>query len=96
MAKVEKIKITGDHPDECFICGAVGPTDVHHCMHGTANRELADKYGLTVHLCHKCHMNLHDRDSAVDRFLQGIAQVNFEKKYSREEWMKVFWKNYLD
>lgn len=95
MDEIEKIKITGDHPNECYLCGAVGPTEVHHCMHGVANRKIADKYGLTVHLCHNCHMNLHDRSPILDKFLQRIAQINFEKKYTREEWMKAFRKNYL-
>ena len=79
----------------CFICGQYGE-QVHHALHGTANRKLADKDGLTVRLCHRCHMNLHDHGS-FDRELQRLAQVrwmeHFEK--SEDEFRKRYGKSYL-
>ena len=86
--------IKGDEKDRCYICGKYGEMQTHHLLHGTANRKQADKYGLTVHLCQRCHMRLHD-EGVFDRNLQRIAQKAFETKYSHEEWMKVFQKSYL-
>jgi hypothetical protein len=40
-------------------------------------------------------MQLHDRDKELDRQLPQDAQRAFEKKYSHEEWMAIFRKNYL-
>ena len=81
--------------DCCYICGQWA-TDTHHCIHGTANRKLADKDGLTVRLCHRCHMNLHDHGS-FDRELQRIAQAcwmeHFEK--SEDDFRKRYGKSYL-
>ena len=94
MDRVRKVKILGDTPDRCYICASRGPLETHHCMHGTANRKQADKYGLTVHLCHRCHSRLHD-EGVFDRNLQRIAQKAFETKYSHEEWMRIFGKNYI-
>lgn len=86
--------IKGDEKDRCYICGKYGEMQTHHLLHGTANRKQADKYGLTVHLCHDCHMKLHDKGEH-DRELQCIGQDVFEKNFGHEEWMKVFGKNYF-
>jgi hypothetical protein len=86
--------IKDDEKDRCYICGKYGEMQTHHLLHGTANRKQADKYGLTVHLCHRCHMRLHD-EGVFDRNLQRIAQTAFEAKYSHEEWMRIFGKNYI-
>ena len=87
--------IITSHMDRCFICGAYG-VEIHHIM-GGANRKNSTKYGLVVPLCRGCHtgdngvhMN-RDRNDALKR----IAQSRFEQKYSHDEWMEVFNKNYL-
>lgn len=79
----------------CYISGSRMQLDKHHCMHGGANRKLAEKYGLWVWLRHDIHMRLHDHDKELDRKLEQDAQKAFENKYSREEWMRLFRKNYL-
>ena len=91
---------------ECYLCnmllGIDSPAasrEEHHVMHGTANRRLAEHYGLKVYLCpyhhrsgpqaaHRCHQ--------TDIMLKRAAQREFERKYSRKKWMEVFGKNYLD
>ena len=78
----------------CYICGYWGTTQEHHMIHGTANRKNADHYGLTVQLCPRCHMNLHDHGD-YDKDLQRVAQQEFEKRWGHKEWMKVFQKSYL-
>ena len=80
---------------KCFITGAQFNLDKHHCMHGSANRTIVEKYGLWVWLRHDIHMRLHDIDKKLDNKLEKIAQKAFEKKYSHEMWMKLFGKNYL-
>lgn len=62
-------------------------------MHGS-NRKQAEKYGLTVPLCHKCHFMLHNSNNELDKHVMKYSQMMFEKKYSYEKWMKVFRKNY--
>lgn len=84
--------IPGDDPDHCYLCGKWNPEHVHHCLHGS-RRKMADKYGLTVHLCTRCHMDLHDK-GIHDRDLEEVAQKAFESRYSHEEWMRIFGKNY--
>lgn len=85
--------ISNDTDDQCFICGR-RPDHIHHMLHGS-RRAAADKYGLTCHLCHECHTALHDR-GVMDRELQALAQIAFEKRYGHEEFMRIFGKNYKE
>lgn len=79
---------------ECYLCGRVDSLHVHHCLHGLANRKLADKDGLTVFLCPECHMNLHQR-GWHDRELKLLAENAWIEHYgTREEFMKRYGKSY--
>ena len=86
--------IKADSTDRCFLCGRRGALQVHHMMHGS-RRKAADRYGLTVHLCIRCHGLLHDR-GIYDLELEQLAQEAFEETYSHELWMKEFGKNYKE
>lgn len=78
----------------CFVCGRPA-SDLHHCLHGTANRKICDRYKLTVALCRNCHSMVHDK-GMYDNVLKEKAQMAFEKEYgSREEFIELFGKNYL-
>lgn len=64
-------------------------------MFGTSNRKNSEKYGLKVWLCHFHHRGVHmNRDSALE--LIRIAQSKFEETHTREEFMAIFGKNWLD
>lgn len=78
---------------KCFVCGIEGRCDVHHLIHGS-NRQLADKYGLTVPLCRGCHSRVHDT-GWMDERLKRYGQAVFEKDHGREEFMKIFGRSYL-
>ena len=81
--------------ETCYICGQLA-YEWHHCIHGTANRKFADKDGLTVKLCHRCHMNLHDKGN-FDRELQRLAQVRWMEHYEKsiDDFRKRYGKSYL-
>ena len=85
--------IIHDHND-CYICGQYA-TDTHHCLHGSM-RKRADADGLTVRLCHRCHMNLHDKGT-FDRELQKLAQERWQEYYGKttDEFIKTYGKSYL-
>lgn len=90
--------IPADKPNTCFLCGMTNIyTEVHHCLHGTANRRLADEDGLTVHLCMNCHRKLHDQVFG-DLYLQQTAEEAWLKANPNESltgWIKRYGKNYL-
>lgn len=83
--------------ERCFVCGSTRELELHHIMHGTANRRLATRYKLTCWLCRTHHtgrFGVHSNPE-LNRRLQMEAQTAFEKTHSHNEWMKIFGKNYL-
>ena len=94
MGKVTSIVV--EDMEHCLVCGSPY-IQVHHCMHGTANRKMADKYKLVVPLClahHTGQQGVH-KNSEFDLVIKQMAQAEFEKRYSREKWLEVFNKSYL-
>ena len=89
---------------ECFLCRFeknienTQDLEKHHFMHGTANRRLAERWGLWGYLCRKHHTEgpeaVHN-NREKDFFLQQVAQGRFEKLYGHEKWMEIFRKNYI-
>ena len=80
---MRSIMQTEAQQDYCYICGSIA-TDLHHCWHGTANRKLADRDGLTVMLCRKCHAYLHDK-GMFDKELQKAAQKRWMEYFDKSE-----------
>ena len=100
MKRPESI-IQGGNDLECWFCGNQYKPELHHVIHGTANRCLSDKYGLYVFLCAECHTGTygvhgkygHDRDVT----LKKVAQRAWEAVYgSRDEFRAIFGKSYID
>ena len=89
---MKKSIIDGDSADRCFLCGCNRPAHVHHVLHGS-RRAMADRYGLTVHLCVRCHTRLHDLGEH-DLELERIGQQAFEKNFGHEKFMQIFGKDY--
>lgn len=92
--------IKGGNDRECWFCGRVDSLEKHHCLHGTANRKLADKYGLWVYLCSDCHRGtdgVHGkRGKERDLTLKKVAQRAFEEKHTRERFRELFGRSYLE
>ena len=81
----------------CYFCGRLNGLECHHVFAGTANRQISEKYGLKVWLCHEHHTGQHGAqyDSDLNRLLKQDAQRCFEKRHPRSEWMQIIGKNYL-
>ena len=85
----------------CYICKKLGfdtyrYIELHHCLHGNANRRLADKDGLWVYLCKYHHTALHDKGE-WDKELQKEAQIRYMEYYEKsvDEFIKRYGKSYL-
>lgn len=90
--------IIQQNKEKCFLCGG-GASEEHHCIYGTANRKLSEKYGLKVYLCPLCHRigeNAVHKNYFTDIKVKQVAQAKFEEKHTREEFIKIFGKSYLD
>lgn len=72
--------------------------DDHHIFFGTSNRQKSEKHGLKVYLCHNKHHEGAEgphMNRLVDLSLKGIAQREFEKNHTREEFIREFGKSWL-
>lgn len=82
---------------ECYLCGRQTDLEVHHCIHGVANRKIADREKLVVYLCRECHTGTngvhHNREK--DLYLIQTAQRKYEETHTREQWRELFGKSYL-
>lgn len=85
-------------PKSCVVCGSTYNIHKHHVFHGTANRKLSEKYGLVIDLCIHHHLDHKDGihfNRELDLRYKKEAQEKFESEYGRDEFMKVFGRNYL-
>lgn len=83
---------------ECYICGTVYNLHKHHIIHGTANRKMSEKYGCWCYLCFTHHNGSNKSvhmDSKMDIELKERCQREFEKKYTRNDWRRIFGRSYL-
>lgn len=70
----------------------------HHIYPGVPRRALSERYGLKVYLCREHHnvppCGVHFDPDLMLR-LQQEGQRAFERTHSREEFVRLFGKNYL-
>lgn len=88
--------IMQENLETCYLCGGRA-TETHHVLGGTANRKLSEKYGLTVRLCHSCHLGSDGAqyNKHLNFMLKEEAQMAFEALYGHDRWMKTFRRNYV-
>ena len=76
MAKSIIQAYTDKENRECFLCRLNSSANLphrglekHHFIHGTANRKLAEHWGLWGYLCQMHHYEIHNSDREKDLFL---------------------------
>jgi 5-methylcytosine-specific restriction endonuclease McrA len=82
--------------DSCQLCGSFRQLEQHHIF-GASNRKKSSRYGYVITLCHNCHNEpggIHS-NRANSNELKRMAQTEFEKTHSREEFISEFGRNYL-
>ena len=86
-----------DYGNACVYCGSPN-VQMHHVLHGTANRKKADKYGYVIPLCYEHHIGANGihRNRGMDLYWKETAQRHFEKNIgTREDFIREFGKSYL-
>ena len=86
----------------CYITGYAGEygLDRHHIFFGP-DRNISESNGFWVwlrhdrHLANSPHATPHN-DIEVDLWLKRTCQKKYEETHSREEFMHLIGKNYLD
>lgn len=82
---------------ECFITHSKNDLHEHHIFEGR-NRNNSEKYGLKIWLRSDWH-NMSNYgvhfNKKLDLELKQLAQRKFEETHTREEFIKIFKRNYL-
>lgn len=95
ILKLEKnrISIFTDDLSHCILCNQPD-VDINEIFPGR-NRQNSMKYGLCIPLCRKHHNQYHLQRSMQLQWMR-LAQNEFEKTHTRDEWINIFLKNYKD
>lgn len=87
----------------CLLCknlhGDISSKTVeeHHCIYGSANRKLSEKYGLKVYLCaehHRLGKEAVHRNHDVDLYVKQIAEEHFNETYPTLSFLAIFGRDY--
>ncbi len=94
----------------CFLCMYLNDdyrkkeTEEHHIFYGP-NREVSEREGLKVYLCHSHHQYAYDsnleavhgnpKTRCTDLLLKQMAQRAYERKHTREQFMELIGRSYL-
>lgn len=100
MKGSHSISVLQGESKECYITGIKRGLEKHHIYFGVKNRAVSDKYGFWVWLTSEFHRGtkgVHGRDGhELDLRLKRECQREFEKEKSREEFIRLIGKSYLD
>ena len=88
-----RYSILTDNLDYCYVCGK--PKDALHEVFEGANRVNSMKNGMVIPICYKHHSMIH-KNRQFSLYYKILCQTKFEETHSREEFIKIFKRNYKD
>lgn len=97
QVKLEKNRYSIFYEDlsKCYICGSNYQMTKHEIFEGSARRINSMKYGFVLPLCLKCHRK-YQENILFNLNWKIKAQKCFENNYgTRDEFIKLFKKNYI-
>lgn len=87
-----RFSILTDNLETCFLCGKPKQA-LHEVFEGT-NRINSMKQGMVMPLCFYHHQMIHsNRQLALE--YKRLFQKKYEETHSREEFIKIFKRNYI-
>lgn len=84
--------------EECEICGQDNYLHRHHVFFGTANKKQSERWGMVAMICPKCHNCSNESVhlcKETDLMLKERYQRKFEQTHTREEFIKIFGRNWI-
>ncbi len=77
---------------DCYFCLRQA-TDLHHIFQGPF-KKASEAHNFMVYLCRECHDRVH-REKAPRIHLRQMCQQEYEKVFSRDDFIKEFGRSYL-
>lgn len=78
---------------DCYFCQRPSQ-DIHHIFQG-AYKRASERHNFLVHLCRECHDRVH-REKEPRIHLRQMCQAEYEKVFTREDFIAEFGRNYLE
>lgn len=94
IPKKYKIRYKGQTNDHCQECNKPHAQH-HHATFGKNRRIWSDYYDLVYPLCTDCHDRLHRHGGELREKYEKLAQTEYEKYNTREQFIQNFGRNYL-
>lgn len=97
LASLERNRysVFSEDTEKCYLCGSTYKLTWHEIYSGK-NRQNSMKNGLCLRLCLNCHSK-EQEDSQFNDYWHKQGQLYWEENIgSREEFIKVFRRNYLE
>ena len=95
LAKLERNRtsILTDDLEHCFICKRQA-SEIHE-IYSSGSRKQSMIYNFTIPICRQCHqrVTLNHYDNLQ---LKQICQRKYEENHTRDEFMAIIGKNYLE
>ena len=94
---MKKLKTPLPDTYECIGCGSTYNLEVHHVF-CASNRNNSNLYKCTEYLCydhHRGNNGVHSGNKQLDTTLKQKHQERLEKGMTRQEFIKIFGRNYL-
>lgn len=84
----------------CYICRKEFDIHDHHIYFGNAKRTISERHGFKVWLCQEHHQGtngVHGKNGhKLDMFLKEVCQQKYEYNHTREEFINLIGRNYLE
>lgn len=96
LAKLERnrFSVFTDDLSTCYLCGR--KKDDLHEIYAGSNRQNSMRYGFVLPLCRECHY-LNQNNPFFNEYWRKQGQEYFECEIgTREEFLRVFKRNYLE
>lgn len=84
---------------ECFVTHATQGLHKHHIYPGYGTRQICEREGFYIWLVPRLH-NMSDEgihyNKGFDLYIKRLCQSEYEKTHTRQEFMALIGRNYLD
>lgn len=86
---------------KCYVTGQCNNLHKHHIYFGTGLRKISEDNGFWCYLSGWLHNQSNDgvhgkNGHELDNMLKRHCQIAYEKTHSREDFIRLIGKNYLD
>jgi hypothetical protein len=88
-----RYSILTDDLKKCYICKR--PKQDLHEIYGGCNRKVSMANGFVIPICRSCHFKV-TNDNEFALFLKKFCQEKFERLNTRQDFMRLIGKNYLE